>query len=70
MQILEVRQDPSGKKKQKPKNTFKRGLTKEQCVKYGNPDDIDRKINDLLEENKMKILIKEQVSKIKDEHFK
>jgi len=59
--IFEVKQDPSGKKKPKTKKVFKTATSKEGCTKNGHTDDLDRKISDLMEENRLKVTIKDQV---------
>ena len=63
VQILEVKKDPVGKKKQKSKNTFKKVQNAKQkdVSKYHDAEDMDRKIVRLSEENKVKANIVEQV---------
>lgn len=64
-QIFEVKQDPSGKKKQKAKKVFKTAISKDGYSKNGHTDDLDRKISDLMEENRLKLSMKEQVLEMK-----
>ena len=64
-----MKQDPSGKKKAKSKNVFKTGIRKDNGVKYSDTDDLDRKISDLIEENKLKTSMRDQVIKLKTKLF-
>lgn len=58
-----MKKDPTGKKKQKPKNNFKKVEKKESAPRFNDMDELDRKINSLVEDNKNKSSIIEQVNK-------
>lgn len=59
--IIEVKKDPTGKKKQKPKNNFKKVDKKEHLSRFTDIDELDRKINSMIEENRNKSSLIEQV---------
>ena len=64
--LLEVKQDPDGKKKQKSKNTFKKVQNSKQSnsiPRYHDSEDLDRKIKTLDEDNKVKSNLIEQANK-------
>lgn len=56
-----MKKDPSGKKKQKPKNNFKKFDKKENLNRFTDMDELDRKIDSLVEENKNKNSVIDQV---------
>lgn len=56
-----MKKDPTGRKKQKPKNNFKKPHTKDNKSKLNDIGELDRKINHLIEDNKNKASIIEQV---------
>jgi hypothetical protein len=58
-----VRKDPVGKHIQKPKNTIKSIAPKTQAFKYNDNQEIEKKISNLNDDNKVKKVIIEQVNK-------
>lgn len=59
--VIEVKKDPTGKKKQKPKNNFKKVEKKDSAPRFNDMNELDRKINFLVEDNRSKKSIIDQV---------
>ena len=61
-----MKKDPVGKKRQRTRNTFKKvnHSKKNHTIKYTDCEDLDKKINALQEDNKLKKTIIEQVGNV------